>query len=145
MVPLKVPLTARVLDAFEGKLVSAVEDAVSTRIGDGVVKLDSVLQSLPKEIEITGFGALNITFIGDPVMSNSSVVLAINGLLNNTDENILLKHYHGLLLPSIACKDPDEMITIFLHENVIKSALSVYFKVSSCYHLSWGPFSQACD
>ncbi|XP_019183551.1 PREDICTED: putative BPI/LBP family protein At1g04970 [Ipomoea nil] len=122
-----------VLDAFEGKLVSAVEDAVSTRIGDGVVKLDSVLQSLPNEIQITEFASLNVSFIGDPVMSNSSVVLAINGLLNNTNESILLKHYHGLLLPLIARKDPDGMITIFLHENVIKSALSVYFKADKMH------------
>nr|GMD86440.1 putative BPI/LBP family protein At1g04970 [Ipomoea batatas]GME01042.1 putative BPI/LBP family protein At1g04970 [Ipomoea batatas] len=40
----------RVVDAFEGKyLVSAVEDVVSTRIGDGVVKLNSFLKALRQQ------------------------------------------------------------------------------------------------
>ncbi|CAH9083618.1 unnamed protein product [Cuscuta europaea] len=123
-----------VLDAFEGKLISAVEDAVSKKIGDGVVKLDSLLQSVPKEVQITKLASLNITFVGDPVISNASVILAIDGLISgDRDITIPLTLYPGYLLPSITCKDPDKMITMFLHENVIKSALSVYFKADKMH------------
>lgn len=113
-----------VLDAFEGKLISAVEDAITKKIGDGVLKLDSVLRSLPKEVQITKVASMNVTFVGDPVISNSSVSLAINGLLGDSDKSF----YPGHRSPSIACKDSNEMVSVFLHENVIKSALSVYFK-----------------
>ncbi|XP_022846038.1 putative BPI/LBP family protein At1g04970 isoform X2 [Olea europaea var. sylvestris] len=54
------------VDAFEGKIVSAVENAVSKKIKGGIVKLDSVLQSLPKEVPITNIASMNITFVDDP-------------------------------------------------------------------------------
>ncbi|VFQ58663.1 unnamed protein product [Cuscuta campestris] len=113
-----------VLDAFEGKLISTVEDAITKKIGDGVLKLDSVLRSLPKEVQVTKIASMNATFVGDPVISNSSVALAISGLFGDSDKSM----YRGQQSPSIVCKDSNEMVTMFLHENVIKSVLSVYFK-----------------
>lgn len=121
----------RVVDAFEGKLTSAVEDAILSKISEEVAKLDSLLQSLPKEVPITSIATLNITFVGDPVISKSSLALAINGLVSARDEDTLLQNSHRALYHLISSKGPNYMFTIFLHEIVIKSVLSVYYEVSS--------------
>ncbi|CAK9165485.1 unnamed protein product [Ilex paraguariensis] len=115
------------LDAFEGNIASAVEDAVSKKIREGVMKLDSALQSLPKEVPIDNVAALNVTFVNDPVLSNSSVDLEINGLFSAKGEIIASNHRHKNLRASVSSKDPDNMIGISLHENVLNSALLVYF------------------
>ncbi|XP_019194508.1 PREDICTED: putative BPI/LBP family protein At1g04970 [Ipomoea nil] len=129
-----------VVDAFEGKLTSAVEDAISSKINEEVAKLDSLLQSLPKEVPITSIATLNVTFVGDPVINKSSIALAINGLVSARDEDedededdTLFQNHHRALYNLIPSKGPDYMFTIFLHEIVIKSVLSVYYKAGKMH------------
>ncbi|XVF77336.1 hypothetical protein PTKIN_Ptkin14bG0034900 [Pterospermum kingtungense] len=74
-----------IVGAFEGKIVSAVEDAVTEKIREGITKLDSLLQSLPKQMQVNDVVALNVTFVDDPLLSNSSVELQINGLFTAAD------------------------------------------------------------
>lgn len=116
------------VDAFEDKISSAVEDAVSNKIKDAVAKLESSLLSLPKEIPVTDIAILNVTFIDDPVLSESSIELKINGLFSSMAGVELLNHHHRPSQHSVSCNQEDEMAKISLHEDVIKSAISVYFE-----------------
>ncbi|KAI3456871.1 hypothetical protein Pfo_013534 [Paulownia fortunei] len=121
------------VDAFEGKISSAVEDAVSKKIKESIVKLDSLLQSLPKEVPVTNIAALNVTFVDDPELSESSLDLEINGLFSAKDEVTLSSHYHRSLRASFSCKEADKMVKISLHEDVLQSASSVYFEASKMH------------
>lgn len=68
------------VDAFEGPIGSAVENAISKKIKEGISKLDSRLQSLPKQVSVDHVSAMNVTFTGNPVLVNSSIEIDINGL-----------------------------------------------------------------
>ncbi|KAK6132984.1 hypothetical protein DH2020_033275 [Rehmannia glutinosa] len=121
------------IDAFEGKISSSVENAVSRKLKDAVVKLDSLLQSLPKEVPVTNIAALNVTFVDDPELTESSLDLEIDGLISAKHEVILSNHYHRLLQNSFSCKEADKMVKISLHEDVLKSGSSVYFEASKMH------------
>ncbi|KAL0399172.1 UNVERIFIED_CONTAM: putative BPI/LBP family protein [Sesamum radiatum] len=114
------------VDAFESKISSAVEDAVSKKIKESIVGLDSMLQSLPKEVPVTNIAALNVTFVDDPELSESSLDLEVNGLFSAKDAVVLSSHYHRSIRDSLSCKEADKMVKISLHEDVLKSASSVY-------------------
>ncbi|KAL2247662.1 putative BPI/LBP family protein At1g04970 [Sesamum indicum] len=121
------------IDAFEGKIGSAVENAVSKKIKEAIIKLDSVLQSLPKEVPVTNIAELNVTFVDDPEFSESSLDLEVNGLFTAKHEAALSRHYHRLLQASFSCKEADKMVKFSLQENVIKSASSVYFEANKMH------------
>lgn len=116
-----------VADAFEENIASAVEDAVSSKIKDGIINVDSLLKSIPKEIPIDNIAAINVTFVNDPVLSNSSVGLQIDGLFTEKDEIVVSNLYHKSLQVSDSCKGLDKMIGISFHEKVLNSAVFVYF------------------
>lgn len=82
---------------------------------------------------VDGAAALNITFVKNPVLSDSSIDLEIDGSFTASDHNIaVLKSPSKMSLSSPSCSGAAEMIQISLHENVLKSASSVYFNVSYC-------------
>ncbi|KAK4491753.1 hypothetical protein RD792_002528 [Penstemon davidsonii] len=116
------------IDAFEGKISSAVEDAVSKKLKEAIPKLDSVLQSLPKEVSVTDIAKLNVTFVDEPELSGSSLNLQINGLFYAKNEVA-----HKTLKASHSCNEADKMVKISLHENVLKSASSVYFEANKMH------------
>lgn len=89
------------------------------------------MQSIPKEILIHKFAALNISLVKDPVLSNSSVDLEIDGLFSVKNKVKLFNDYHKVLQASVSCENPDKMVGISLHENVLNSASIAYFNVSS--------------
>ncbi|PHU12981.1 hypothetical protein BC332_19911 [Capsicum chinense] len=126
------------IEAFEGRLTSAVENAISKKLRQGIVKLDSLLQSLPKEIPIRNIGALNVTFVGDPQLRDSSLILSINGLISAKEAHAAPAYPHLFaslehLLASIPLKDPASMVTISLHEKVLVSASSVYYDANKMH------------
>ena len=51
-------LWSRMVDAFEGRIRAAVESAVTSKIMEGITRLDSFLQNLPKEIGVDNTVAL---------------------------------------------------------------------------------------
>lgn len=63
------------VDAFKGNIGSAVEDAVSKKIREGIPTLDNLLQTLPKTISIDETAALNISFVDNPVLRDRKSVV----------------------------------------------------------------------
>lgn len=121
----------RLVDAFKGNIGSAVEDAVSKKIREGIPTLDDLLQTLPKTISLDKTAALNVSFVDNPVLSKSSIELRINGLFSERKGVLVPQGYHKGSDPiSVSNGDLPKMINISIHENVFESASEVYFAVS---------------
>ncbi|QCD78261.1 lipopolysaccharide-binding protein [Vigna unguiculata] len=116
------------VDALEGNIASAVEEGISEKIKEGIMKLDNFLNSLPKNVSLDKTATLNVSFVGNPVLSSSSIAIAINGLFTEKKEVLLPQSYHQKELKiSSACGGLPKMIKVSIHENVFKSASQVYF------------------
>lgn len=122
-----------IVDAFQGSIGSAVENAISKKIKEEIVKLDSLLQSLPKQIPIDHVAALNATFVDSPVLSNSFIELEINGLFTATDDFAVPRNYDKGKKSSLFNNCPAKMIEISLHEDVFNTAGLVYLN-AGCMH-----------
>ena len=117
------------IDAFQDLIESQIEEAVSKKITEGISKLDSLLQTLPKQIPVYNNVAMNVTFVGNPVLSNTSIELDINGLFvptSDSDSSFCDKELVDLFAPNNSTK----MVKISLHEKVFNSISSVFFNVS---------------
>lgn len=121
----------RVADAFNEDIISSVEVAVTNKITDGIIYVDSLLKSVPKEIPIDNVAAINITLVNGPVFSDSSIELEIDGLLTANDKTLISSLHREVKEDSNPCEGLDKMIWISLHEKVLHSAVSVYFQVKS--------------
>ncbi|KAH0987526.1 hypothetical protein GBA52_014703 [Prunus armeniaca] len=115
------------VDAFEGQIVFAVEDNISKKIREGIMKLDSLLQSLPKQIALDDIAALNVTFVGNPVFNNSSIEFQINGLFMAPNDDFASSLYNKDSLDPVPFNAPAKMVEILLHENVFSSVSLVFF------------------
>ncbi|KAK4804113.1 hypothetical protein SAY86_003930 [Trapa natans] len=114
--------------AFEGQIATTVEKAIPEKISEGITILDAKLQDLPRYMPVGEAAVLNVTFVKDPALSDSSIDLEIDGLFTTSDHNIaFLEKSPNLSLSSSSCNGMVKMIQISLHENVLKSASSVYF------------------
>ncbi|XP_050217248.1 putative BPI/LBP family protein At1g04970 [Mercurialis annua] len=116
-----------IVDAFEGPIASAIEKAISKKIKEGISKLDSRLHSLPKQYSVDHVSAMNVTFVGDPVLTNSSIEFDINGLFTALDNVFIPYDQYGKIQASRSSKCPAKMIRISLHEDVFNTAAAVYF------------------
>ncbi|XP_056173350.1 putative BPI/LBP family protein At1g04970 [Syzygium oleosum] len=124
-----------VVGAFQGKIVSAVEEAIPRKITEEILKLDALLQDLPNKIPVGDVASLNVTFVSDPVLSNSSIDFKVNGLFTAEDEIVASNYPHRQQTTSVTCTGANEMIKISLHENVLKSASMVYFNADYMHWL----------
>ena len=122
----------RLVDAFQGKLESLVEDKISEKIREGILKLDSLLQSLPKQIPVYDIAEMNVTFVRNPVLSNSSIEFEINGLFMAID-GLTSRFYHKDSVDLVACDASSKMVEILLHEKVFNSISLLFFNVSSIF------------
>jgi hypothetical protein len=57
-----------------------VENAITKKITEGALKLDSFLGNLPKKVDLDSVAAMNVTFVNDPLFKSSSVEFDIDGL-----------------------------------------------------------------
>lgn len=121
------------VEAFVGQIKSAVETTITKKLKEGFLKLDSFLQSFPREIPVDDVASLNVTFISDPVLCNSSIALEINGLFTPRDQsrNAKLDKEH---FRTLSCDDPSKMIGISIDEAVFNSASTLYFEAG---YLQW--------
>ena len=109
---------------FKRKIASAVEDAISKKIRERIIKLYSLLQSLPKQVPVYSIAVLNVTFVDNPVLCNSSVEFEINGIVTGTakDAFVVSNSNHKGWRGSTFCRSPAKMIQISLQETVFNSA-----------------------
>ncbi|XP_061348902.1 putative BPI/LBP family protein At1g04970 [Gastrolobium bilobum] len=119
------------VDAFKGNIASAVEEAISEQIREGIEELDNLLQSLPKQISLDKTAALNVSFVGNPVLSNSSIAIALDGLFTGINEVLAPQGYQKGFKISSACGGLPKMIKVSIHENVFKSASLIYFNAGN--------------
>ncbi|CAA6670821.1 unnamed protein product [Spirodela intermedia] len=68
------------LDAFEEQIRASVETTIKKKITQGISKFDSLMQSLPKEVKVDDIVSLNVTFVNQPILGNSSIEVNVNGL-----------------------------------------------------------------
>ncbi|KAG7577971.1 Lipid-binding serum glycoprotein N-terminal [Arabidopsis thaliana x Arabidopsis arenosa] len=112
-----------VVDAFQKMIISTVEKTVSIKIVEKMKKLDSFLQSLPKQRKIDDSAAVNLTFTGNPVLGNSSVEVDINGLFLPKGDDVKVSGSRS----SSFFGGVKRMVTISVEEEVFNSATLVYF------------------
>ncbi|WCJ37437.1 lipid-binding serum glycoprotein family protein [Euphorbia peplus] len=116
-----------IIDALEGNIGAAVEDTITEKLGEGILKLDSLLQSLPKDIPVDDNASLNVTFVKDPLLSNSSIEFDINGLFTGRTNIPVSMDFLKSSQPSAFCPDPSKMLGISLDEAVFNSASALYY------------------
>ncbi|XVF31824.1 hypothetical protein REPUB_Repub17cG0026900 [Reevesia pubescens] len=115
------------INAFEEQIGSAVENAIANKLKDGILKLDSFLQSFPKEIPVDDNASLNVSFVENPLLSSSSIEFDINGLFTARKKVSVPKHYRQTWQPSVFCTDQSKMLGISLDEAVFNSASALYY------------------
>ncbi|KAK8963064.1 putative BPI/LBP family protein [Platanthera guangdongensis] len=111
--------------AFENRIRSTMENSIMKKIRDGTGKLDSLLQALPKQIDVGDIAAFNVTFVDDPVVKNSSIEFDVDGLFVPSPKalvgNYLQKQSHSSI-SSVYCGDSFNMLGISVEEAVFDSA-----------------------
>ncbi|KAI3717918.1 hypothetical protein L1987_69840 [Smallanthus sonchifolius] len=122
-----------IVDYFEDDIVSAVEDTITNKVIEAVMKLDSSFQSFSKEITFGDFATLNATITDGPIMSSTSLLIGIDGLFTQVDSEITSGSHGISLLSNSSCESPEKMVAISVHENVLNSASLVYFNTNKMY------------
>ncbi|XP_028758009.1 putative BPI/LBP family protein At1g04970 [Neltuma alba] len=114
------------VNAFEGQIGSRVDDAITKKLKDGISRLDSFFQKLPKDISVNNNASLNVTLVGDPLFSDSSIGFQVNGLF--IERNVEAPKY-WLKNPKISlfCTNSSKMLGIALDEAVFNSASSLFY------------------
>ncbi|GFY97586.1 lipid-binding serum glycoprotein family protein [Actinidia rufa] len=84
-------------------------------------------QALPKEIKVDDTASLNVTFVNDLSLSNSSIGLKINGLFTRNGEDALPNNYLKNSQRPVSCTDSSKMLGISLEEDVFNSASTLYY------------------
>ncbi|KAL8160023.1 hypothetical protein V2J09_001560 [Rumex salicifolius] len=115
------------VDAFSQKIESAVEDAILKKIKEGILRIDSRLQSLPDEIPVDELSSLNVTVVNGPSFSESSVDIGIDGLFVPSNNLLVSKFYQHEGKTSAFQKESSKMVEMSLHEDVFNSASLIYF------------------
>nr|GEY68251.1 putative BPI/LBP family protein At1g04970 [Tanacetum cinerariifolium]GEY69469.1 putative BPI/LBP family protein At1g04970 [Tanacetum cinerariifolium] len=89
--------------------------------------LDSVIQSLPKQVSFGDTATLNVTVSDGPIMSTTSLLTGIDGLFTQIVNEVT---YGNSLSSSISvCNNPMKTVAISVHEDVHNSASLVYFNI----------------
>lgn len=106
-----------------------MEDAIIKKITEGAQKLDLFLQTLPKEIDVDKISSLNATFVDEPILTNSSLELDINGLFIPSNKTYAQNYLYKVSQLSNSCDGAQKMLSITLDEAVFNSASVIYFQV----------------
>lgn len=128
------------VNAFEGQIRSIVETAITKKITEGIVKLDSLLQTLPKKINVDKVASLNVTVVNGPLFRNSSVEVDINGLFIPSYDGAVVRYLNRDTQLSDFCDGKLKMLEFSLDEDVFNSGSKAYFKVILTYLFIWQPF-----
>ncbi|KAH7674188.1 lipopolysaccharide-binding protein [Dioscorea alata] len=123
------------VNAFEGQIRSIVETAITKKITEGIVKLDSLLQTLPKKINVDKVASLNVTVVNGPLFGNSSVEVDINGLFIPSYDDAVIRYLNRNSQLSDFCDGKLKMLEISLDEDVFNSGSKAYFKAGLMHWL----------
>nr|XP_017215072.1 PREDICTED: putative BPI/LBP family protein At1g04970 isoform X2 [Daucus carota subsp. sativus] len=115
------------VDAFQGQIASAVENAIANNLEEGVLKLETFLGGLPKEIPVDDIASLNVTLVNDPLISNNSIGFEINGLFTKNEKGKVSTVFHKNSQSLVSCIDSPKMLGISLDEAVFNSASALYY------------------
>lgn len=115
------------VNAFEGQIASAVENAIAKALEEGVLKLETFLEGLPKEIPVDDTASLNVTLVNDPLISNNSIGFEINGLFTRTEKGKVSTVFHKNSQSLVSCTYSPKMLGILLDEAVFNSASALYY------------------
>lgn len=124
------PTFCRFIDAFSNHIRSSVENAITNKIMEGTLKLDSFLRNLPKKIDLDSVAAMNVTFVNDPLFKRSSVEFDIDGLFISSDETAAPRDMLlGDIKSALPLASSSKMLWISLDEDVFNSVSALYFEV----------------
>ncbi|KAF8694816.1 hypothetical protein HU200_037913 [Digitaria exilis] len=117
------------IDAFSNHIRSSVENAITNKIMEGTLKLDSFLRNLPKKIDLDSVAAMNVTFVNDPLFKRSSVEFDIDGLFIPSDETAAPRDMLlGDIKSALPLASSSKMLWISLDEDVFNSVSALYFE-----------------
>jgi len=117
------------IDAFSNHIRSSVENAITKKIMEGALKLDSLLGNLPKKIDLDSVAAMNVTFVNDPLFKSSSVEFDIDGLFVPSNETVVPRDMIlGDIKYALPLGSSSKMLWISLDEDVFNSVSDLYFK-----------------
>ncbi|KAJ3694638.1 hypothetical protein LUZ60_000015 [Juncus effusus] len=119
------------INAFKNHIRQAVEKAIIEKVTDGSSQLDSLLQQIPKEFSLDGISYLNLSLVQDPVYSENSVEIDINGLFNGGAKNTVLRENRGVFL---SCGGESKMGLVSVDQQVFNSFLNVYYQAG---YMNW--------
>ena len=125
-------LLLREVDAFEGEIASAVEDAISNKIRKGIIKL-WVMESLQIYIPVYSIAVLNATCVGNPVLCNSSIEFEIKVLVTGTakDAFIVSNYNHKGWRGFTSCSSPTKILR-WIRSHYKKLSLIMYHSLLWC-------------
>ncbi|PWA53399.1 lipid-binding serum glycoprotein family protein [Artemisia annua] len=124
-----------IVDFFSEDIAYAVEDTITDKVKEAVIQLDSVIQSLPKQVSFGDTAALNVTITDGPIMSSTSLLIGIDGLFTQIGNEVTSgRSGNSLLSSGSVCNNPMKMVAISVHEDVLNSASLVYFNANK---ISW--------
>ncbi|KAJ3677612.1 hypothetical protein LUZ60_003336 [Juncus effusus] len=114
------------IDGFGDHIKSSVETAITQKITEVTIKLDSLLQNLPKEVNLNNIASMNVTFVKDPLFKSSSVEFDINGLFVPSEEEN--RELVSRFSSEDSVSDSSKMLWISLDEAVFNSASDALFQ-----------------
>ncbi|XP_024362697.1 putative BPI/LBP family protein At1g04970 [Physcomitrium patens] len=114
--------------AFDEEIRAAIETAISNKIVASAEQLDNYLQGLPRNLPIDDVSAIDVTIVGDPLVSPTFLSVGVKGEFTSLLKPINFTDPDHGLEPGLFCSDSTKMVTIALCDYVINSATTVYFE-----------------
>ncbi|WCJ37433.1 lipid-binding serum glycoprotein family protein [Euphorbia peplus] len=115
----------RTIYSFQKHIGVSAQSAISKKFRKQILKLNSFLQDVPKEIPIDEISSLNVTFL----RSKPPYIFDINGLFisrNRIPVPFPFRSFRNSR-PSVSCTERSKMIEISIHEDVLNSASTLYY------------------
>lgn len=116
------------VNVFDAEIRAAIGTTISKRIVAIAEKLDNTLQALPRHLPIDDVSAVDVTIMQDPVIGPTFLSVCMKGefvsLVKPSNSTCLDYELQSELLHS----DSTKMVTVALREDVINSAIAVYYE-----------------
>ncbi|EFJ04326.1 hypothetical protein SELMODRAFT_138877 [Selaginella moellendorffii] len=115
--------------AFKGQIQKSVESALTTQVLAAVSRLNRLLLSLPRQLQVDTTSAVDVTVVDDPILNQNYISVGVMGEFVDIASPSERKHPPKKLPAGLLCIDSDvKMITVALGDYVITSASDVYYK-----------------